>query len=108
MKNQIANRQTIDDRFSTDSLTTHRILMNLNWGFFVAHFGKDAQKKWDDAHPFLYPSHPSKDYTAFSINFIEKHFSLFSKNQFFTNSGWEFNPKINKMEWTYKTGYVKA
>jgi len=104
--NKIANRQTIADYFRTDDLTTHRILMNTNWGFFVSHFGDDAQKMWDDAHPFLYPAHPSKDYTSFSIDFIEKHFNLFAKNQFWTSAGWEFNPKINKMDWTYKSGYA--
>ena len=44
--NKIANRQTIADYFGTDDLTTHRILMNTNWGFFVNHFGNDAQKMW--------------------------------------------------------------
>jgi hypothetical protein len=53
--NKIATRQTIADYFGTDDLTTHRILMNTNWGFFffVTHFGDDAQKMWDEAHPFF-------------------------------------------------------
>ena len=104
--NRIANRQTISDYFGTDDLTTHRILMNISWGFFTTHFGNDAQKMWDDAHPFLYPEHPSKDYTSFSVEFIEKHFDLFSKKQFFTSAGWEFDDKIKKYVWTYKSGYA--
>ena len=104
--NKIANRQTISDYFGTDDLTTHRILMNINWGFFTTHFGNDAQKMWEDAHPFLYPENQFKDYSSFSIDFIEKHFDLFSKNQFFTSAGWEFDPKIKKYVWTYNSGYV--
>ena len=80
--------------------------MNINWGFFITHFGNDAQKMWDDAHPFLYPENQFKDYSSFSIDFIEKHFDLFSKNQFFTSAGWEFDDKIKKMVWTYKSGYA--
>ena len=102
---KIANRQTIANTFNTDELTTHRICMNTNWGFFVHQFGDDAQKMWDEAHPFTYPEHPSKDYTAFSLDFIAKHFELFSTSQFWTSANWEYNPNINKMEWTYKSGY---
>ena len=108
INNKIANRQTIRDYFGTDDLTTHRILMNCNWGFFATHFGDDAEKMWDDAHPFLYSSYPSKDYTSISIDFIEKYFDLFSKNQFWTTAGWKFNPKTNKVEWIYDSGYTKV
>lgn len=102
---KIANRETIADYFGTDEAVTHRILMNTNWGFFVSHFGDNAQQMWEEAHPFIYAAHPSKDYSAFSIDFIEKHFDLFSKKQFWTSAGWVHNPKIDKMEWTYKSGY---
>ena len=104
--NKIATRTTIADFFKTDDLTTHRILMNLNWGFFATHFKDDANKMWDEAHPFLYPAHPSKDYTSISLDFIALHFDLFSKKQFVTSAGWEFNPQINKMEWTYNNYYI--
>ena len=104
-ENKIANRKTIRDYFGTDELTTHRILTNTNWGFFVTHFGDRAEKMWEEAHPFLNSAHPSKNYTLFSIDFIEKYFNLFANNQFFTSAGWEYNSKTNKTEWTYKSGY---
>lgn len=103
--NKIATRQTISQFFKTDEVTTHRILMNTNWGFFVTHFGEKAQEMWDEAHPFLYQAHPSTDYTSFSIDFIQKHFELFARNQFWTNAGWQVNSKTNKTEWTYTSGY---
>jgi len=106
INNKIATRPNIADYFNTDELTTHRILMNLNYGFFVSHFGDEAKKMWDEAHPFFYSAHPSKDYTSLSIDFIEKHFDLFSKKQFWTSAGWEINPKTNKTEWTIKKGYA--
>ena len=102
---KIANRKNIADYFKTDELTTHRILMNTNWGFFVSHFGSDANKMWEEAHPFFYPSGISKDYTSMSIDFIADHFELFASKQFFAVAGWEHNPEINKMEWRYKSGY---
>lgn len=106
--NKIATRGNIAAYFATDEETTHRILMNTNWGFFVTHFGSDAQNMWDEAHPFQYPAHPSKDYTSFSIDFIEKYFTLFANNQFWAAAGWEFNPKTNKMDWVYTSGYKAA
>lgn len=107
-KKQIADRNTIAEHFKTDQATTHRILSNLNWGFFQTHFGADANKFWEEAHPFTYPAHPSKNYHAVSIEFIQNHFELFSKNQFCTSAGWEYNPQVNKMEWTYKNEYKKV
>lgn len=77
--NKIANRKTIAHQFQTDELTTHRILMNLNFGFFITHFGDDAKAMWKEAHPFLYPS-GLQDYTSFSLNFLERYFNLFSQN----------------------------
>ena len=105
INDKVATKQSVADYFKTDDLTTHRIISNTSWGFFLTHFKDNAQEMWEEAHPFLYPAHPSKDYTSFSINFIEKHFEIFSKQQFWTSAGWEFNPTINKMEWTYKSGY---
>jgi len=106
--NKVATRQTISDFFNTDSLTTHRILMNLNWGFFRTHFKNEADKLWDEAHPFLYPSHNSKDYTSLSIDFIQKYFDLFAGKQFVTSAGWEFSEITKKYEWEYKSYYIDA
>lgn len=100
----IADRNTIADFFKTDSLTTNRILQNLNWGFFQTHF-ESPQIEWDNAHPFLYPNHPSINYHEIDINFIKKHFELFSIKQFWTSAGWKFNSKKNITEWTYESGY---
>lgn len=104
--NSVANRKSIAAFFGTDELTTHRILMNLCFGFFRSHFGADADAKWDEAHPFTYPNNPSKDYSSISLQFIAQHFELFSKKQFITGSGWVHNEKTNRMEFTYTTGYV--
>lgn len=97
--NKIANRQTIADYFGTDQNTTHNILMNINWGFFRNHFGDDAEKMWTEAR--------SLTNWSISIDFIEKHFDLFANNQFYTSAGWVMNPQTNKIEWTYKSGYIK-
>jgi hypothetical protein len=105
--NKIANRKNIANYFGTDQNTTHRILMNTNYGFFRNQFGDDAEKMWSEAHPFLHSAYPSIDYTSMSIDFIEKHFDLFANNQFYTSGGWEMNTQTNKIEWTYKTGYIK-
>lgn len=104
--NGIANRKSIAEFFGTDELTTHRILQNLCYGFFISHFGSDADAKWEDAHPFTYPNNTAKDYTSISLDFIAKHFELFARKQFVTGSGWQHNEKTNRMEYTYTTGYV--
>ena len=44
-----ANRETIAATCKTDSLTTHRILQNLCFGFFATHF-QEADKAWEKAH----------------------------------------------------------
>lgn len=106
--NKIANRSTIAEFFGTDELTTHRILMNLNFGFFKSHFGTDADMMWEAAHPFFYSNGIYRDYTSISLDFIANHFQLFSGKQFFTSAGWEYNEKINKMEYRYKSGYTNV
>jgi hypothetical protein len=108
MENLVATRPSIAEYFGTDELTTHRILMNLDWGFFAANFGDAAKEKWDEAHPFLCSAHPSKDYHSLSLKFIEQHFELFSTMQFTTSAGWEYNEKTGKMDWVYNSRYVKV
>lgn len=101
-----ADRNTIAAELGTDSETTHRILCNLNWGFFVDHFGDLAEEKWAEAHPIMYPDGQWRDYFKFDIDFIRKHFDLFSKNQFQTSAGW--GPlKDGKYQWVVTSNYVQ-
>ena len=102
----IANRNTIASFFGLDELNTHNVLMNLNFGFFSAHFGADADSKWIEAHPYFYPNNVSRNFSSFSLDFVQKHIDLFLNKRFYTKSGWEFNEKTNKMEFTYKSGYI--
>lgn len=100
----IATRPNIALAFNTDELTTHRILMNLNWGFFQTHFGENAQMMWEAAHPFLYPS-GHKNFTEIDIQFIRSNFELFASYQFTTSAGWELNEKTRKCDWVYHSYY---
>lgn len=104
--NQIATRKSIAVYFKTDELTTHRILMNLNYGFFKSHFGNDADSKWNEAHPFYYPNNIYRDFTSISLAFIAKYFDLFSTKQFYTTAGWKYNETTNRMDYSYDSGYV--
>ena len=104
--NNIANRNTISTFFGIDELTTQRIMTNLSFGFFTSQFGTEADAKWNEAHPFMYPNNINRDFTSISLEFVAKHFELFSKKQFFTKSGWKFNQETNKMEFAYESGYI--
>jgi len=44
-----ANRDTIADFFKSDDATTHRILQNLNFGFFRSLI-PDYDQAWEQAH----------------------------------------------------------
>jgi hypothetical protein len=104
--NNIADRNTIASFFGFDELDTHNVLKNCNFGFFRTHFGDDAEKKWSEAHPFFYPGDVYRDFTSFDLDFVKNHIDLFLNKRFYTQSGWEFNEKTNKMEFTYKSGYI--
>ena len=104
--NKIANRNTISTFFGIDELTTQRIMTNLSFGFFSSQFGIEADAKWNEAHPFMYANNINRDYTSISLDFVAKHFELFSKKQFFTKSGWKFNQETNKMDFAYESGYI--
>lgn len=98
----------ISKYFNTDELTTHRIAQNLCFGFFIEHFGEDSEKAWKEAHPFKCVSCDLIDYRKVDLSFIKKHFELFAGLQLTTFSGWEWNEKTNRPEWTYRTFYRKA
>ena len=104
--NKIADRESIETFFGLNELDAHNILMNLNFGFFATHFGVDADAKWIDAHPFFYPGNVYRDFSSFSLDFINKHFELFLNKQFFTSGGWELNPQTNRVEYVYHSGYI--
>lgn len=105
-ENLIANRVNIAERFNTDELTTHRILMNCNYSF-VARFlgGENPDNVWTEAHPFSYPAYDGRDYTSMSLDFIAAHFETFASQSFKTTAGWKFNEKTGKMEWKYGSFY---
>ena len=103
--NKIATRSTIANHFGTGSDVTHRILDNLKWSFFRTHFGDDATAMWEEAHPFNYEGSTFKNYTAFSIDFIQKHLDLFAGTKFQTSAGWKLNKETGKSEWVYRSGY---
>lgn len=102
--NKVANRNTIAEAFKTSSLTTHRILMNCNYGFFRSMFGENADKMWSDAHPFTYES-GYRDFMSLNIDFINENFELFASHAFTTWAGWEHNSKTGKTDWVYKNWY---
>lgn len=104
--NKIANRESIKSFFGLNELDAHNILMNLNFGFFTTHFGIDADKKWNDAHPFFYPGNVYRDMTSISLDFISEHFDLFLNQKFYTAGGWEYNSQTNRVEYVYKSGYI--
>ena len=106
MKLSNKNRNEISSFFGTDELTTHRLMYNLSFGFFAAHFGCDASAKWIEAHPSMYPNTNARNYEKISVDFISSYFELFSKKQFYTESGWKLNKEINKMEFRYSSGYI--
>lgn len=104
--NKIADRESIKSFFGLNELDAHNILRNLCFGFFKDHFGSDADAKWIDAHPFFCPGNVYRDFSSFSLDFINQHFDLFLNKQFFTSGGWELNPQSNRVEYVYKSGYV--
>ena len=110
IENRVANRPSIAERFGTDGLVTHRILQNINYNFIKENIANNdgdlADQLWKDSHPFKCSAHFSRDFSSFDLDFIEKYFDVFATTQFWTSAGWELNEKTNRMEWTYKSGYV--
>ena len=91
-----ANRTSIQNHFNLSNKSTHRIMMNLNYGFFRYAFGNNADEMWNQAHPFMYPNSNRKDYFSFSLKFLEDHFSLFATNLFTENGTYVTCACINK------------
>lgn len=110
IESRIANRDTIANTFGTDQLTTHRILSNCNFNFildFLANGDRQkAQQLWEEAHPFRYPAHDSRDFHSMDIEFVSKHLTLFGTKQFWTGGGWgKFDDVKKIVPWEYKSGY---
>lgn len=102
-----ANVQTVFETFKTDDLTTSRILNNCSYGFFVSHFGIEADNKWKEAHPFKYENHDSINYHEISIDFIKNNFELLATNQLTISSGWKHDKEAHKAYWDIEVTYRK-
>lgn len=94
---EAANRDSIAFRFHTDYGTTHRILMNLNYGFFASNIPNPVEA-WKEAHPDGY-------HRGIDLDFVEKHFVTFASKQFSLKSGWSHNLRNGKYEWQSESYY---
>jgi hypothetical protein len=96
-----ANRETIAQVFKTDSLTTHRILHNLCFGFFATHF-QEPEEAWALAH-----IHKGKlsFHLGVSIEWLKDNFELFASMQLCHHEPvWDAKLRC----WSHPSSYVKV